>query len=100
MQSRIKNTDKTILAAIGRLYFFDNLSTAGFSEHAITNDAKNIIAISCIFITATKKINAAKLNNIFLAVIYFGNIFSNITPPIFNVVLCVEISTCKLNNKI
>ena len=38
----------TIVAAFARPHFSATFSTTGFSEHAITNDAKNKIAISCI----------------------------------------------------
>ena len=42
---------KTNVAASGRFIFFAvSLSTSGFREHAITNDAKNNIAISFILV--------------------------------------------------
>ena len=66
---------------------FESLSTNGFKEQAITNDAKNKIAMSLIFVIKTKNNNAIMKNIIFFAVIYFGKIFSNIKIPLNKTIL-------------
>jgi len=71
----------TIIAAIFRGIFFVILSTIGFKEQAITNDAKNIMAMSLQVKIKVKNSNNTIKNIIFFEFTYFFTAFSNIKSP-------------------
>ena len=79
----IKIPAVTISVAIPLENFFDNLSTMGFKEHAITNDAKNIIAISLHLKIKNKKRSTTIVKVIFLKFKYLLKITLNIFLPRF-----------------
>jgi hypothetical protein len=65
--------------------FFDNLSTIGFREQAITNEAKNITAMSLHLKIKTKNKITINEKVIFFELTYFFTKSSNIkySPKIF-----------------
>jgi hypothetical protein len=82
---KIRVPPKTKVVANVRFIFADNLSTTGLSEHDITNDAKNNIAMSLIWVINSRKSITTIKKIMFLGVIYFSENFSNIfiTPYFF-----------------
>ena len=77
----IKETASTKYVAQTLDIFFDNLSTIGLIEQAITNEAKNVKAISLHLKIKNIKINKTIVKVIFLKFMYLSKNFSSIITP-------------------